>query len=334
MAEEYHRPKRFAGIGKKVSLFFIMAVLGVAGVLLLVSYKQGAFVRHTSIYFYAADVFGINRGMAVKLFGLPVGNVANMDISDKGVRVELSIASDYIARIPRGSHARLVREGYIGAATIQIIPGVDPERRPGPVAENEVIEFVRSRDVAELFDDLKKQVTPTFNDLSRTVADMNLPDSDFRKSMAAARALLETLPVTSRNAGIFLRDADSAVLTVGRDAGVALGSVARVGAQAEQQLPLLAGKLSTTLDALSEAAVQIRDATRKNGDALHEVLTQVPALLRDGGDLVRDGQEVVGAARNVWLIRDSVESPILRTLPVDSFEWSGAGRAAASPAQR
>jgi ABC-type transporter Mla subunit MlaD len=272
--------------------------------------------------------------MAVKLFGLPVGNVANMDISDKGVKVELSIASDYIARIPRGSQARLVREGYIGAATIQIIPGIDQEHRAGPVAANEVIEFVRSRDVAELFDDLKKQVTPTFNDISRTITDMNRPDSDFRKSMAAAHALLQKLPETGQNAGKLLRDADSAVLTVGRDAGVALGSVARVGAQAEEQLPLLAGKLSTTLDALSEAAVQIRDATRKNGDALHEVLTQVPALLREGGELVREGQEIAGAARNVWLIRDNVESPTMRTLPVDSFEWSGAGRPVAAPAQR
>jgi ABC-type transporter Mla subunit MlaD len=334
MADEYRRPRRFAGIGRKVSLFFITAVLGVAAVILLVSYKQGAFVRHTSIYFYAADVFGINKGMAVKLFGLPVGNVANMEISDQGVKVELSIGSDYIARIPRGSHARLVREGYIGAANIQIIPGVDPEHRAGPVAENEVIEFVRSRDVAELFDDLKKQVTPAFNDVSRTLSDMNRPDSDFRKSMAAARVLLEKLPETGQNAGKLLRDADSAVLTVGRDAGVALGSVARVGAQAEEQLPALAGKLSTTLDTLTEAAAQIRDATRKNGDALHEVLTQVPALLREGGDLVREGQEIAGAARNVWPIRDAVESPAMRTLPVDSFEWSGAGRPVAAPAQR
>ncbi|MGB7541040.1 MAG: MlaD family protein, partial [Burkholderiales bacterium] len=332
--DEHSRPRRFAGIGRKVSLFFITAVLGVAGVILLVSYKQGAFVRHTSIYFYAADVFGINKGMAVKLFGLPVGSVTSMDISDRGVKVELSIVSDYIPRIPKGSQARLVREGYIGAANIQIIPGVDSNRGTAPVAEKEVIEFVRSRDVAELFDDLKKQVTPMFNDVSRTIAEMNRPDSDFRKSMAAARATLEKLPDTGRDAGKLLRDADTTMLAVGRDAGTALGSAARVGAQAEQQLPVLSGKLSTTLDTLSEAAVQIRDAARKNGDALHEVLTQVPALLRDGGDLVRDGQEIVGATRNAWPIRDLVEAPAMRTLPVDSFEWSGAGRPVADPAQR
>src|SRR5258708_34442800 len=74
MQEEQPRPRRFVGIGRKVSLFFLTAVFGVIGVILLVSYKQGAFVRHTAIYFYAADAFGISKGMAGRVVRLPVGN--------------------------------------------------------------------------------------------------------------------------------------------------------------------------------------------------------------------------------------------------------------------
>src|SRR5258708_6345855 len=74
MQEEQPRPRRFVGIGRKVSLFFLTAVFGVIGVILLVSYKQGAFVRHTAIYFYAADAFGISKGMAVGVFRLAVGH--------------------------------------------------------------------------------------------------------------------------------------------------------------------------------------------------------------------------------------------------------------------
>jgi hypothetical protein len=107
--------------------------------------------------------------------------------------------------------------------------------------------------------------------------------------------------------------------------------VARVSAQLEQQLPMLAGKLGATLDSLSETAAQIRDATRKNGDALHEALVQVPGLLRDGGDLVREGQDIVGAARNSWLIRDNIETRSVRTLPVDSFEAATPGSVPALP---
>jgi ABC-type transporter Mla subunit MlaD len=330
MEEEYSRPRRFTGIGRKVSLFFLTAVFGVIGVILLVSYKQGAFVRHTTIHFYAADAFGISKGMAVRLFGLPVGNVSDMDISDRGVRVQLSINSEYIPRLPKGSHARLVREGYVGAATIQIVPGREPgERAAGPVDDGDEIKYVPARGVAELIDDFKTQLTPVINDMRRMVAELNRPDGDFRKSVAGASTVFQQLPETNRELLRVLRDADRTVLAVGRQADASLGSVERVGAQMERQLPLLAEKLASTLDAMSETSLQIRDTTRKNGDALHEVLIQVPGLLRDGGDLVRDGQDVVGAARNTWLLRDMIEAKSVRTLPLDSFESVGTGGAGA-----
>lgn len=79
-------------------------------------------------------------------------------------------------------------------------------------------------------------------------------------------------------------------------------------------------KVGTTLDSIAEAAAEIRAATRKNSDALHEALTQAPALIRDSAQLVREGQEVVGAAKNTWLLRDFIDTPGMRTLRTDSFE--------------
>ncbi|HMH19310.1 MAG TPA: MlaD family protein [Burkholderiales bacterium] len=328
MQEDYSRPRRFKGIGRKVSLFFVTAVLGVIGIALLVSYKQGAFVRHTGIHFYAADAFGINKGTAVRLFGLPVGDVSSLDISDRGVKVQLSIISEYIPRLPKGSQARLVREGYVGAATIQIVPAAASGRAAEPVAEGDEIGYLPARGMAELVDEFKTQLTPVINDLRRMIAEMNRPDGDFRKSVAGASTVFQQLPETNREMRQVLQNADRTVVALGRQAEASLGSVGRVGAQIEKELPALTEKLGTTLDALSETSEQIRDAARKNGDALHEVLVQMPGLLRDGGDLVRDGQDVVGAARNSWLFRDMFEAKSVRTLPVDSFESAGQGRTA------
>ena len=327
MQEEHARPKRFAGIGRKVSLFFLTAVVGVIGVILLVSYKQGAFVRHTTIHFYAADAFGINKGMAVRLFGLPVGSVSDLDISDRGVKVDLSIISEYTSRLPRSSRARLVREGYIGAANIQIVPG-EPGNAPQPIAEGDEIGYIPPRGVAELVDEFKNQLTPVINDMRRMIAELNQPNGDFRKSVSGASTVFQQLPETNREMRQTLRDTDNAVLAVGRRAEAALGSLERVSTHLERQLPVLTEKFATTLDALSETSAQIRDTTRENGAALHEALVQVPGLLRDGSDLVKEGQEVVGAARNSWLLRDMIEVKSMRNLRVDSFEStapSGAG---------
>jgi phospholipid/cholesterol/gamma-HCH transport system substrate-binding protein len=323
MQEEHARPRRFVGIGRKVSVFLLTAVLGVVGVILLVGYKQGIFVRHTTIHFYAADAFGINKGTSVRLFGLPIGSVSNLDISDRGVKVDLAIISDYTARVPKSSRARLVREGYIGAANIQIVPG-EPGHATQPVSEGDEIEYVPARGVAELIDEFKTQLTPVINDLRRMLVELNQPNSDFRKSMAGANAVFQQLPETNREMRKMLQDSDNAV----RQGEATFASVGRVSAQLERDLPLLTQKLSTTLDSLTETSAQFRETTRKNGDALHEVLVQMPGLLRESGDLVREGQEVVGAARNSWLLRDNIEAKSMRSLPVDSFESTNGGAGA------
>ena len=327
MQDQQVLPRRFPGIRRQISLFLVVALCGLVGAVLLVAYKQGAFVRQTTIYFYADDVIGINKGMTVRLFGLPVGSVKSLEITGRGVQVELSIISDYVPRVTKGSHARLTREGYIGAASILLVPGSDPKGSREPLAEGDVIGYVANRGVAELVDDIKSQLTPVVNELRRMMVELNRPDGDLRKSLQAASTVLQELPQTNREIRQLLRDTDRTVLAVGGKAEAALAATARVGTQVEKDLPELSRKLGTALDSIAEAASEMRTATRKNGEALHQVLSQTPALMRDGGQLLRDGQDVVSAAKNSWLIRDYVEPAAMRTLPMDSFESYGGGSA-------
>jgi phospholipid/cholesterol/gamma-HCH transport system substrate-binding protein len=328
-------PRRFPGVRRQISLFLVTAVCALIGAVLLVAYKQGAFVRHTKIYFFAEDVFGINKGMSVRLFGLPVGDVKNLEITDRGVRVELAIVSEYAPRLTKGASARLTREGYIGAANIQLMPGSDPQGSREPVRDGDVIGYVPARGVPELVEDIRAQLAPVVAELRRTLAEVNRPDGDFRKSFASASALIQELPETNRDLRRFLRDADRTVLAVGSKADAALTSTERLTTQAASELPALTRKLGAALDSIGEAAVEIRAATRKNGEALHQVLVQTPALVRDGGQLLYDSQEVIGAAKASWLIRDNLEPPAMRTLPMDSFESFGGGaRLSAAAARR
>src|SRR4030095_14311008 len=64
---------RFRSIRKQVSMFLLTALFGFAALVTLVAYKQGMFVQHTDIYFQAPDATGINKGMAVRLPGVPAG---------------------------------------------------------------------------------------------------------------------------------------------------------------------------------------------------------------------------------------------------------------------
>jgi ABC-type transporter Mla subunit MlaD len=315
-------PRRFRGIRKQVNLFLLTALIGFAGVTGLVAYKQGMFVQHTNIFFHAPDATGINKGMAVRLHGVPVGAVKEIELVDRGVRVRLGINSDHIPQFPRGSQARLTREGYVGAASIQVLPGTAATDRT-PVAEGDEIRFIAQKGMADMLDEVRQQMTPAFQELRRAAAEMADPDSDFRRSVSAMRELIEELPGATRELRQLVRNTDRTMITLGRRAEDTLNIFTRLGTQTEQQLPMLAGKLAGTLDALDATAAQVRETTRTNGEALRELLTQAPELVRGSGELMRDTQELTTAARRTWLLRDFIEPSQMRTLPVDSFESFG-----------
>ena len=318
---------RFSGIRKQVSMFLLTALVGFAALVTLVAYKQGMFVPHTDIYFHAPDATGINKGMAVRLHGVPVGAVREVELVERGVRVRLGINNDYIPRLPRSAQARVTREGYVGVASIQIItPGLDRT----PVAEGEEIRFIAQKGMADMLDEVRAQMTPAFQELRRAASEMADPASDFRKSVTALRVLIEELPQANRDMRQLMRTTERTMNAFGRQAesvGVqaelTLDTLARLGAQSEQQMPMLTMKLANTLDSLNATALQVQETTKTNGEALRELLTQAPELMRGSNELVRESQEIAGAARRSWLLRDYIEPSEMRTLPVDSFESFG-----------
>jgi phospholipid/cholesterol/gamma-HCH transport system substrate-binding protein len=318
---------RFRGIRKQVSMFLLTALVGFAALVTLVAYKQGMFVPHTDIYFHAPDATGINKGMAVRLHGVPVGMVREVELVERGVRVRLGINNDYLPRLPRSAQARLTREGYVGVASIQIItPGLDRT----PVAEGEEIRFIAQKGMADMLDEVRAQMTPAFQELRRAASEMSDPGSDFRKSVTAMRVLIEELPQANRDMRQLMRTTERTMNafgkqaeSVGVQAELTLDTLARLGSQSEQQMPMLTEKLANTLDSLNATALQVQETTKTNGDALRELLTQAPELMRGSNELVRDSQEIAGAARRSWLLRDYIEPSEMRTLPVDSFESFG-----------
>jgi ABC-type transporter Mla subunit MlaD len=170
--------------------------------------------------------------------------------------------------------------------------------------------------MADMLDEVRQQLTPAFQELRKAAAEMANPRSDFRRSMSALRELIEELPPATRELRQLARDADRTIVSLGRQAEATLANV-------DHNLPLLAGKIANTLDTLDATAKQVQETTRSNGDALREILASTPELVRGSGELVRDTQELTAAARRTWLLRDYIETPQMRTLPVDSFESFG-----------
>lgn len=320
MAAKFSPPVRFSRLVLKVNAFLLAALLLVAAFLGLVAYKQGWFVKQAPVHFVTANALGINKGMPVKLYGFTVGSVSDMQLSPDGVDVTLSIISEHLARIPRGSRAKFAREsGVVGASVLEILPG----KGGVPVAAGERIDFEPSRGISEIIDDFRRQAVPAFNELRQVLAQMRSSGEDVSVALAGLRREIEQLPQTHQALRTLLQNAGQATADVRREAGATLQAAQRASESAERAaarvdgaVPPLSAELMTTLKSLEATSEQLR----RTGEQAEVALQRVRPVLERGETAAREASDVFSAAKRVWPLSDSFRESGDRLLPIDSFD--------------
>jgi len=95
-----------------------------------------------------------------------------------------------------------------------------------------------------------------------------------------------------------LRSADGAVQGAGEATAIL-----------RQELPPILEKLKTSLDTIQAIALDVQRTS-----------VQAPALIEDGGTLVRDSEALVKRVGEMWLLRSDEPPPKERTIDVDSYQ--------------
>ena len=301
--------------------FVAPALIGLIVVGAVIAWKQELFVTRTPIYIFTDSALGITKGIPVKVFGLTVGSVDDIEIvpgtpGSKGqVRVRLSIGSEHLQHISKDSRAKLMREGVVGQALIEIVPG---DQNVRPVGRNEVIAFERGKTLGELSEELNRALAPVLSQVKEAIGDMQNPQGRLQKSIDRVTTLLDELPDSNRKLASVLVTAEKtlaradAVLTTTEKAvaGIALkadstlGGVDRIVADVAQAAPGILRNLDTAAQGLARIS---DDASRR-----------VPLLLDGGNTLVRDANQAVSGAKGAWPLRNWVEPPASSTLGIDS----------------
>jgi ABC-type transporter Mla subunit MlaD len=303
-------PVRFSRLLLKVNAFLLIALLLVAAFIGLVAYKQGWFLHQTTIHFVTANALGLTKGMPVKLYGFTVGSVSGMELADEGgVDVRLSILSDYMTRIPRGSLAKHSREaGVVGASVIDIVPG-----KPGPaLAQGDRIDFEGSRSLNEIIDDIRKQAVPAFYEIKSVLGHLKGSGEDIAVTLSSLRKEMEALPQTHRDLRKLLVSAEKAAADFNKQSNATLESIDRA-------VPELTTKLGSAIESIDGAAQQLR----KTGEEAQGTIKKAGPVLERGETVARDAGEVFNAAKRVWPLSDSFSDTVERDLPIDSFDARG-----------
>lgn len=181
----------------RVGIFLIAGLLVAAAIIFLIGEKRGMFTRKVTLYAYFGDTGGLVAGAPVRLAGLDIGTVGDIEfpkqLGRKEARVELSVGAHYLDRIRKDSEAFVDSKGLLGDKIISITLG---SAAAGPHEDGDTL---RSRsgpsmgDLATQLGDVLTSVTSLSKSADRVIHSFMTEQTraDFARITASTADLLD-----------------------------------------------------------------------------------------------------------------------------------------------
>jgi phospholipid/cholesterol/gamma-HCH transport system substrate-binding protein len=291
--------------------FLVIAVLATIALVAAIFVRQGLLRQTVSYSFVADSAQDIAKGQAVRIAGFRVGSVTEVSLRDDGsVAVSLEVGADHLRFVTHDARIELRKEGLVGSATLEIVPGPDKTRLAAAQAR---LAFSRADGLGALANQVRDEFVPILKDIKAITGALADPEKGLPGTLARIRASSEALNVLLANGN--------------RQVGDIGGSAVRVLGKAEEDLK----HLGQTLEAANQRLPGMLDRTQQVLDHVEKITAEaevtVPPVLRDGSAVAADVREIVSGAKQTWPIRNMVDAPGPATLKADSDPRGEAGRA-------
>ena len=300
-----------AALSRGTRRFLFLALALALALVVAIVVHQGLF-RQTANYSFVADTAqDIAKGQAVRIAGFRVGSVSEVNLKDDGkVAVTLEIDADHMRFITHDARVELRKEGLVGSATLEIVPGADKTRLAAAQAR---LTFSRADGLTALANQVRDEFVPILKDIKLITGTLADPEKGLPGTLAKIRESSEAL-------NVLLANGNRQVEGIG-------GKAIQVLGKAEEDL----GHLGQTLEAANKRLPGMLDRTQQMLDHAEKITAEaavsVPPALRDGSAVAADVREIVGGAKQTWPIRTFVDAPAPATLKADSDPRGEAGRA-------
>jgi phospholipid/cholesterol/gamma-HCH transport system substrate-binding protein len=300
-----------AALSRGTRRFLFLALALALALVVAIVVRQGLF-RQTANYSFVADTAqDIAKGQAVRIAGFRVGSVSEVNLKDDGkVAVTLEIDADHMRFITHDARVELRKEGLVGSATLEIVPGPDKTRLAAAQAR---LAFSRADGLTALANQVRDEFVPILKDIKLITGTLADPEKGLPGTLAKIRESSEAL-------NVLLANGNRQVEGIG-------GKAIQVLGKAEEDL----GHLGQTLEAANKRLPGMLDRTQQMLDHAEKITAEaavsVPPALRDGSAVAADVREIVGGAKQTWPIRTFVDAPAPATLKADSDPRGEAGRA-------
>jgi phospholipid/cholesterol/gamma-HCH transport system substrate-binding protein len=293
----------------KVGIFFTGALVILAGFIFVVGNLSNLFRRpgYPLIIRYETSL-GLDKTAAVKMAGIKIGYVKDIQLEGRRSKVILSIYPRYENKIPHGSKAVQSVQGLLGEKFVDILPSMEDDfLRPG----DELVPGPSSG-----LDQVTPMLTSLGNDLQQVARNLkDMTNKETRDNFAQAVKNLSSVTAEIQS---FLEENRGKV-------GQTITAASNTAKNVDLQFKELAQNFDRTLTELRRLLEENRGDVRESVTKLKEVLSRVDESVKllnkslekidrgegTAGKLVNDEalyQEARGAVGDVRKIADSVSS--------------------------
>jgi len=310
---------RFRRLEAVVGAFVIAALAAIIVLFVYIGGENDLFGERYHLRFRAASGTGIQKGMPVKLSGLRIGRIQKISLDEQAkVIVRMKVDRKYSKWIRADSTASLLKEGIVGDSIIKI--SVGSAGRPA-LANDDFLPFSEEKGLNEIALEFSDSVKAVLVEVRQTVAYINDPEGDVKRTLANVQRLSSNLEETRRRAdGLLLAATDN----VGR-VGPLLDNLSAAADNVNRRLPPLldnvSARLPVLLDRLEGTLSNTERISQEFRKAAEQAAPRVPPLLTGAEELVEDTDDVMKGMKKMWPLRKHIPQGNGRGIvPGDSHE--------------
>lgn len=291
---------------RKALLLLLPVGFGVLLLIAAIAYRQGYFEQFYELTFPIESAAGVARGTPVKLKGMMIGQVKELDTTvinangTLGIIVTVSLNQRQAKKIPSDSKVILTQDSPLGQPHFEISPGSSTRM----IANGESLEFLKRRGLKDLIESAGDEAIPIFKDLRAFSKDLADPDGEFQSGISNTIEFTRQFPAISRETITTVRAAKAMV------DDLRLRAVP-IFDQVSAEMPQMLEKVGGTIDNVKAGSQSLLKLT-------DEMRGPVLEIVDDSRHASSEARQIIGSARQSWPLNAILPQPVHQSVLPDS----------------
>lgn len=297
---------RFKHLERKIGLFVLAALAGIALIVVLVGVQRNLFTKKYTLHFTVDRGTGFSKGMPVKLSGFSIGRIKELALNDQAmVDITIEIDRKYSTWIRSDSTVKLVKEGLIGDNIVEVAVGSldKPEIKDG-----EALIYVKTKALDEMVAEISEKIKPVLIEVRDIIGYVNDPNGDLKKTVHNLETLTRNLEQTRGNADTLLVSTNRHLDAIGQRTTLLLDTTTRkIDSLDIAKLNTSLDKLPPLLEKTDATMANVRDISLETKKLSERAFPLLPGLLTRTEELLYSTDQLMNTLNRSWLLGGSAQ---------------------------